>query len=182
MTRRTKVIIIIISLTIFIGILIFAGIRNISKNTTEEYSTHYGVNQDGREVATESEEEKKQRIETKRSKIQDKTKAYYRQLETSDKYNIPYNGIILEDTENLGDSILDFLKNKEGTYSFCNGISSVEVRESELYSEWYECTFTMMNNFTYHVYIQKDHSNGWIMQRNAPGTDLFGPLTGTEQG
>ena len=172
MTRRTKVIIIIISLTIFIGILIFAGIKNISKNKNEENSTHSGISQDGREIAsTESEEEKKQRIETKRSKIQDKTKASYRQLETSDEYNIPYNGIILEDTKNLGDSILTQFKEKDPIYNLNGGISSIRVEEYEDNTDWYKCELTMINNMIYTVYIKKDHSNGWMIQRQRPGYD-----------
>ena len=83
MRHRTKVIIIIISSLICLGVIIFAGIKNISKreSSTESYT---GVDQSGRDIHEEEEKEKK--LEEKRSKIQDKTKANYRQLETNDEY------------------------------------------------------------------------------------------------
>lgn len=171
MRRRTKVIIIIISSLICLGVIIFAGIKNISKreSSTESYT---GVDQSGRDIHEEEEKEKK--LEEKRSKIQDKTKANYRQLETNDEYNIPYNGVKLEDTEGLGDAIIDLVKNKEGLWNMNNGISSIEFQYSQEYSNWYDCVMTTNRGATYKLYICKDHSNGWQIKREPPGT-VFAP-------
>ena len=51
------------------------------------------------------------------------------------------------------------------------GISSIRVEEYDDNTDWYKCELTMINNMIYTVYIKKDHSNGWMIQRQRPGYD-----------